>query len=191
MVAYSEPGWLPRRGPGRGRAVPGVRIWAIGWPQGRPRRAGGRGRYRLTAFSTAGRRWHGAVARLPDAGRAFRWTRRDDPDDEALTDARRVRNRALLATLLVMLGRAALTYLTARLVSRPIRALADETAAIRSFDFTADVATRSVVREVDDYGRRSGLDEGRSAASSTSRRTMARSRTSTACCPGWWTRLWR
>jgi hypothetical protein len=61
------------------------------------------------------------------------------PDDELLTDAVTIRDRALLATLLVMLGAVPLTYLAARLVSKPIRELADEAAAIRRFDFAADV----------------------------------------------------
>ncbi|WP_284188903.1 hypothetical protein, partial [Zoogloea oryzae] len=97
----------------------------------------GEGELPLTAFSTAGRRWHGAVARLPVQGGRPMHLGVMIPDDELLTDARQVRNRALLATLLVMLATLPLTYLTARLVSRPIRALADETAAIRRFDFTS------------------------------------------------------
>lgn len=150
VVAYSEPGWLPEARPGAEGERPRVSDLGDGQLAALAAAPGGEGELPLTAFSTAGRRWHGAVARLPvQGGRPMRLGVMI-PDDELLTDARQVRNRALLATLLVMLATLPLTYLTARLVSRPIRALADETAAIRSFDFTADLATRSVVREVDD-----------------------------------------
>jgi HAMP domain-containing protein len=75
------------------------------------------------------------------------------PDDELLTDARSIRDRAILATLLVILLALPFTYGAARLVSRPIRELAREAAAIRRFDFAGEVVTRSVVREVDDLAR--------------------------------------
>ena len=57
--------------------------------------------------------------------------------------------RTMLWTAGLALLLAALAALvSARSLLRPIRELADEAAAIRGFDFAADVATRSVVREV-------------------------------------------
>ena len=75
------------------------------------------------------------------------------PDDELLTDARSIRDNAILVTILVILLALPITYGAARLVSRPIRELAREAAAIRRFDFAGEAATRSVVREVDDLAR--------------------------------------
>ena len=104
----------------------------------------------LADFNAGGRGWHGAVARLglPGGQQAFLGVA--IPDDELLHEARGIRDRSLLMTALVMLLALPFTYYAARLVSRPIRALAEETAAIRRFDFTDPVVTRSVVREVDD-----------------------------------------
>ena len=155
VVAASEEGWLKPAAPG---AAPEAQaIDTLGGPlaalaaQAQARRPGGEpGGPGLIAFSVDGRDWRGALLTLRISGGPQARLGIVVPDDELLTDAVTIRDRALLATLLVMLGAVPLTYLAARLVSKPIRELADEAAAIRRFDFAADVATRSVVREVDD-----------------------------------------
>ncbi len=153
VVAASEEGWLKPAAPG---AAPEAQaIHALGGPlaalSAQARRPGGEpGSPGLIAFSVDGRDWRGALLTLRVSGGPQARLGIVVPDDELLTDAVTIRDRALLATLLVMLGAVPLTYLAARLVSKPIRELADEAAAIRRFDFAADVATRSVVREVDD-----------------------------------------
>mgnify|MGYP000004539322 FL=1 len=154
VVASSEPGWLrpaPQEGSPQQMSVAEMggalaelaRRFAV--PVGAVQEAAP-----LAAFTVDGRDWHGAVMPLRISGGPLALLGVAVPDDELLTDAASLRSSALLATLLVMLGALPLTYWAARLVSRPIRELADEAAAIRGFDFAADVATRSVVREVDD-----------------------------------------
>ncbi|WP_374247089.1 HD domain-containing phosphohydrolase [Zoogloea sp.] len=108
------------------------------------------GQVALAAFQAEGRDWHGAVMPLRVTGGPQAALGIAVPDDEQLVEARELLTRALLASGLVMLAALPLTYLGARLVSRPIRELADETRAIRRFDFGGEVATRSVVSEVDD-----------------------------------------
>ncbi|MDD3329406.1 MAG: HD domain-containing protein [Zoogloea sp.] len=153
VVAASEEGGLKPTAPG---AAPEAQaIDALGGPlaalAAQARRPGGEpGGPGLIAFSVDGRDWRGALLTLRISGGPQARLGIVVPDDELLTDAITIRDRALLATLLVMLGAVPLTYLAARLVSKPIRELADEAAAIRRFDFAADVETRSVVREVDD-----------------------------------------
>lgn len=153
VVAASEEGWLKPAAPG---AAPEAQaIDTLGGPlaalASQARRPGGEpGSPGLIAFSVDGRDWRGALLTLRISGGPQARLGIVVPDDELLTDAVTIRDRALLATLLVMLGAVPLTYLAARLVSKPIRELADEAAAIRRFDFAADVETRSVVREVDD-----------------------------------------
>ena len=108
------------------------------------------GQVALAAFEAEGRDWHGTVMPLRVTGGPQASLGIAVPDDEQLVEARALLTRALMASALVMLAALPLTYLGARLVSRPIRELADETRAIRRFDFGGEVATRSVVTEVDD-----------------------------------------
>ena len=150
VVAASEPGWLrPGVAGGPPERAPAA---ALGGAIAELARlhAAADGALPLHAFAADGRNWHGAVLPLKISGGPPALLGIAVPDDELLTEARGLRDQALLVTVLVMLGALPLTYLAARLVSRPIRELADEAATIRRFDFGADVATRSVVREVDD-----------------------------------------
>lgn len=153
VVAYTEPDWLAAAINGTETERPKVTSLSGGalaaLVQRVPRAEGGDD-LPLTAFSAGGRDWHGAVARLPVRGGRPLYLGVAIPDEEFLTDARAIRDRSIIATLLVIFLALPFTYLAARLVSRPIRELADETAAIRRFDFSSPVATRSVVREVDD-----------------------------------------
>ncbi|MCK6394547.1 HD domain-containing phosphohydrolase [Zoogloea sp.] len=156
VVACSEPDWLlPEAAGGEierprvsGLTHGGVAALARQAPQ-----AGMRADQALAAFDGAGRSWHGAVASLPVRGGQTLYLGVAIPDDELLTDARSIRDRAILVTVLVILLALPFTYGAARLVSRPIRELAREAAAIRRFDFADEVVTRSVVREVDDLAR--------------------------------------
>ncbi|NML28243.1 metal-dependent phosphohydrolase [Zoogloea sp. G-4-1-14] len=149
VVAFSEGDWLAAAGQGGGRPrladLQGGVMAALA-----ARLPRGGDVLPLVDFQAGGRDWHGAVARLvlPGGRKAFLGVA--IPDDELLTEARGIRDQSLLVTLLVMLLALPFTYFAARLVSRPIRSLAEETAAIRRFDFADPVATRSVVREVDD-----------------------------------------
>lgn len=153
VVASSEPGWL--RSGAAGSAPERLRIDELGGAlaalgQSVPAAADLVKGAPLADFVADGRDWRGAVMALPISGGPPAYLGVAAPDDELLTDARDVRDKALLATLAVMLLALPLTYLGARLVSRPLRELVDETAAIRRFDFDDDVATRSAVCEVDD-----------------------------------------
>jgi HD-GYP domain-containing protein (c-di-GMP phosphodiesterase class II) len=162
VIAYSEPGWQPR-------AVGGVverpllsaldgggLVGLIGQMPALDRA----GDLPMTAFESGGRSWHGAVARLSLQGGRPVFLGVAIPDEELLTEARDIRNSSIAATLLVVVLALPLTYWTARLVARPIRELAVETAAIRRFDFAGAVKTRSVVREVDDLAADLGAMKG-------------------------------
>lgn len=149
VVAFSEGDWLAAAGQGGGRPrladLQGGVMAALA-----ARLPRGGDVLPLADFRAGGRDWHGAVARLvlPGGRKAFLGVA--IPDDELLTEARGIRDQSLLVTLLVMLLALPFTYFAARLVSRPIRSLAEETAAIRRFDFADPVGIRSVVCEVDD-----------------------------------------
>jgi len=153
VVAASAPGWM-RATPGGG-APERLTAAEVGGAVAElaRRHADSRAPVPMAAFTSEGHDWHGALLPLQVSGGMQAQLGVAVPDDELLTEARDVRDSALLATLVVMLGAMPLTYLAARLVSRPIRELADEAAGIRRFDFAADVETRSVVVEVDDLAR--------------------------------------
>ena len=55
----------------------------------------------------------------------------------------------MLTTLLVLLVAVPLAIATARAVAAPLRALADATAQMQRFDFTAPIGVRSRIREVE------------------------------------------
>ncbi|MBP7446570.1 MAG: cache domain-containing protein, partial [Zoogloea sp.] len=156
VVACTEPGWLLPEAAGgsveRPRVAELTHEGLAALARQAPQSAEG-GDQTLSAFDGAGRSWHGAVASLPVQGGQALSLGVAIPDDELLTDARSIRDRAILATLLVILLALPFTYGAARLVSRPIRELAREAAAIRRFDFAGEVVTHSVVREVDDLAR--------------------------------------
>lgn len=156
VVACTEPGWLLPEAAGgsveRPRVAELTHEGLAALARQAPQSAEG-GDQTLSAFDGAGRSWHGAVASLPVQGGQALSLGVAIPDDELLTDARSIRDRAILATLVVILLALPFTYGAARLVSRPIRELAREAAAIRRFDFAGEVVTRSVVREVDDLAR--------------------------------------
>lgn len=161
VMAYSEPGWLPVEGGEVERPlVSGLAGGGLAALVAQVPRSEGPEGPRLTAFDVAGRGWHGAVARLPVQGGRPIYLGVAIPDDELLTDARAIRDRSIIATLLVILLALPFAYIAARLVSRPIRELAEETAAIRRFDFAEPVAIRSVVREVDDLAGDLGSMKG-------------------------------
>lgn len=156
VVACSAPDWLPAAGAGGDIERPRLAGLPLGGvaalARQAPRSGVGAGQA-LSAFDAAGRSWHGAVASLPARGGQDLYLGVAIPDDELLTDARSIRDNAILVTILVILLALPITYGAARLVSRPIRELAREAAAIRRFDFAGEAATRSVVREVDDLAR--------------------------------------
>jgi HD-GYP domain-containing protein (c-di-GMP phosphodiesterase class II) len=75
------------------------------------------------------------------------------PDDEFFASARQlVLLQLKIAALILLLSIPLLWWMTKKFVT-PLRRLADETAKIERFDFTADSKIRSHIREVNDLGR--------------------------------------
>ncbi len=70
------------------------------------------------------------------------------PESELLASAIKLRQTSILITLLIILVALPVTWLVARAISRPLQALEREADAIRNFDFTKPIATRSLVHEV-------------------------------------------
>jgi HD-GYP domain-containing protein (c-di-GMP phosphodiesterase class II) len=71
------------------------------------------------------------------------------PEDELLAEAHRQRRVSVLLTLATILAALPLAWLASRMVANPLRRLAGDARAIREFDFSRPVETRSVVLEID------------------------------------------
>ena len=74
------------------------------------------------------------------------------PEQELMAGALRQRNVALAITVVVLCIAVPLTWLLARQIARPLRALAAEAEAIRRFNFAQVGAPRSHIREVEVLG---------------------------------------
>ena len=70
------------------------------------------------------------------------------PESELLASAIKLRQTSILITLLIILIALPVTWLVARAIARPLRMLEREADAIRNFDFSTPIATRSLVHEV-------------------------------------------
>jgi HD-GYP domain-containing protein (c-di-GMP phosphodiesterase class II) len=71
------------------------------------------------------------------------------PEAELVAEANRIRWQSVLVTVLLVLGAIPLAWLTSRLISNPLRRLANEAQAIREFDFRQPIAMRSLILEID------------------------------------------
>jgi HD-GYP domain-containing protein (c-di-GMP phosphodiesterase class II)/HAMP domain-containing protein len=71
------------------------------------------------------------------------------PEDELLADAYHQRRLSLLLTLATLLAALPLAWAVSRMIANPLRRLAGEAHAIREFDFSRPIMTRSVVLEID------------------------------------------
>ena len=104
---------------------------------------------RSVRFALDGRTWQGTERALAvPAGPTF-FLATLAPEDELLADARRFRDASLWLTLATLLVALPVAWLTSRMIANPLRRLAGEARAIAGFDFERPIATRSVVREID------------------------------------------
>ena len=103
----------------------------------------------LLDFEWNGATWKGARRSLRLTDEATVQLVMAAPEAELVADAIQIRWRSLLVTVLLVLIAVPIAWLASRLISTPLRRLADEAQAIREFDFSQPIATRSVVFEID------------------------------------------
>lgn len=75
------------------------------------------------------------------------------PLDELLAEANRIRNRAMLVTVLIVLLAVPLTWWISHLISRQLRGLTAEARLIQAFRFEESQPARSSILEIDLLGR--------------------------------------
>lgn len=78
------------------------------------------------------------------------------PESELLASAFRVRDVSVWVTALIVLLSIPITWAIARVLSRPLRALAHEAEAIRRFEFSDPVNVNSIVKEVQELAATMG-----------------------------------
>jgi HD-GYP domain-containing protein (c-di-GMP phosphodiesterase class II) len=103
------------------------------------------------ALTVAGREWEGSVSRLQVEGESRGvYLAVLSPQDELLSEARRISRDTLLITLVIVLVSIPVAWLFSRLVATPLRSLVHGARAVREFDFASSIRTRSIVAEVDE-----------------------------------------
>ena len=146
VLAHRDPERIVRRDPG------GVRLATVdtlGAPVLAQIAAAGAGDEPRRDFEWGGRTWIGVQRHLPVSEGASVNLLMAAPEDELVVEAARIRRESLLVTALLILAVAPIAWLASRLLSTPLRRLAEEARAIREFDFSPAATTRSVVREID------------------------------------------
>jgi HD-GYP domain-containing protein (c-di-GMP phosphodiesterase class II) len=101
------------------------------------------------AFDVAGRGWQGSISQLQvkDDPRGV-YLAVLSPRDELFSEARRISRDTWLMTLFIVLISIPVAWLLSRLVATPLRKLVLGARAVREFDFSTPIATRSSVAEV-------------------------------------------
>ena len=101
------------------------------------------------AFDVAGRGWQGSISQLKvkDDPRGV-YLAVLSPRDELFSEARRISRDTWLMTLFIVLISIPVAWLLSRLVATPLRKLVLGARAVREFNFSTPIATRSSVAEV-------------------------------------------
>ena len=100
------------------------------------------------AVQVVGDKWRVSINRLMLEGVPPLYLVTAIPESELMAGARQLIRHSAIATLVVLLVTAPLTWLLAHGVSRSLGNLADEAEAIRHFEFSRPIAVRSSVKEV-------------------------------------------
>ena len=109
-----------------------------------------------TRFASGGREWLAKASQVSPAADNLASFVIATPLDELLREANAVLRRTIMLAALVILACVPLTWWIAQRTARNLRALADQAAAIRRFDFSEAPAPRTRITEVFDLGRAMG-----------------------------------
>jgi HD-GYP domain-containing protein (c-di-GMP phosphodiesterase class II) len=148
VLAHRDPGRIVRRDAAAG-TVRLASLDALGAPVlARLAQAAGDADRRVD-LELDGRNWVAAQRRLEVTDGTSVRLLLAAPEDELVVEAARIRRESLLVTALLILAVAPIAWLVSRLLSTPLRRLAEEAEAIREFDFSQSATTHSIVREID------------------------------------------
>ena len=148
VLAHRDPEKIVRREPG-GAGVRLATVATLGAPVLAQIASAGARDERRRDFEWGGRTWIGVQRHLPVSEGTSVNLLMAAPEDELVVEAARIQRESLLVTALLILAVAPIAWLASRLLSTPLRKLAEEARAIREFDFSPAATTRSIVREID------------------------------------------
>jgi HD-GYP domain-containing protein (c-di-GMP phosphodiesterase class II)/methyl-accepting chemotaxis protein len=109
-----------------------------------------------TFFASGGREWLVKASRVSPGADDLASFAIATPLDELLREANAALRRTIVLAALVILVCVPLTWWIAKRISRNLRTLADQAAAIRRFDFSEAPAPRTRISEIFDLGRAMG-----------------------------------
>jgi len=104
------------------------------------------------SFSFQGLKWLGSTLKFGSSEVDNLYLVMLSPENELLSEARRLRSQTILYTALMILLTIPLTWVLARKISSPMQLLADETKRISRFEFGTAAMPTSFIKEVDELG---------------------------------------
>ncbi len=107
----------------------------------------------FSSFTYNDETWLGSTRQLELAENKNLYLVMLSPENELLLEARKQQQQTLRYMMVMIFLTVPITYLMARKISKPIQALARETARISRFEFEKREITHSNIKEVDDLGR--------------------------------------
>jgi HD-GYP domain-containing protein (c-di-GMP phosphodiesterase class II) len=107
----------------------------------------------ITRLESGGREWLAKASRASAAGDSVDWLVIATPLDELLQEANAALRRTILLAALVILISVPLTWWISQRIAGNLRALTDQAAAIRRFDFSPAPAPRTRIAEIFELGR--------------------------------------
>ena len=107
----------------------------------------------ITRLQSGGREWLAKATRASTGGDRLDWFAIATPLDELLQEENAALRRTIMLAALVILVSVPLTWWIAQRIAGNLRALTDQAAAIRRFDFSEAPAPRTRISEIFDLGR--------------------------------------
>jgi HD-GYP domain-containing protein (c-di-GMP phosphodiesterase class II) len=104
-------------------------------------------------FSYDNENWLGSTRNLNMEGRENFYLVSLAPEKEILKDARKLQNKVLTYTFIMILLAIPFTWFLARKISSPIKLLSEETRRICRFDFNSQKRSHSIIKEVEELGQ--------------------------------------
>lgn len=101
--------------------------------------------------------WLGAVREMSIPGSSSYFVLMVSPGKELLSHAIKIRNQSLIITAIIILITIPIVWLFSRKISSPLRLLATEAGLISNFDFSSQVKTHSLIKEVEELSGAMGM----------------------------------
>ena len=150
VIAFSDPARLAAAASGEKAVLAGIGEVS---PVLAAVAAGSAGFAETRRFESGGREWLAKASRVSTAADTVASFAIATPLDELLREEHAALRRTIMLAALVILVSVPLTWWISKRIASNLRALTDQAAAIRRFDFSPAPAPRTRIREIFDLGR--------------------------------------